>query len=356
MHRDSPSPLSVFVAGYPGDVGGANTECWHTVRLWRRYGVEVTLLPNGKPSRPWAARLEAIGCRTVPTRPDDLPDVPGLRGGTVVAFCNAHFLRHAGRFRDLGCRIVWVNCMTWLFRDERRHYRRRGPFDAYVFQSRYQQSRLQPRLARLGVRPDQCHRIRGAFCCDEFPFRPRRHEPGQRFVVGRISRAAPDKYASNTWTIYRAIDHPVTARLMAWDRRVEKKLGRPPDWAECLPARAETPQQFFGTLHGMVQVGGGAAENWPRSGLEAMACGVPVVAPNRWGWREMIDHGRTGFLADSDDELARHATRLARDETLRMEIAVRARRALERELARPETIWGAWHHLLSRPATPALSR
>ncbi len=29
-------------AGYPGEMGGANTEAWHTVKLWRRAGSTFT--------------------------------------------------------------------------------------------------------------------------------------------------------------------------------------------------------------------------------------------------------------------------------------------------------------------------
>jgi len=337
--------LHVFVIGYPGDVGGANTECWHTIRLWRRGGLSVTLIPTWTPTENWLRRLETIGCQTVTSRPDDLKSVPGLAGATVVSFCNSHFLRAAGHFADLTCRIVWVNCMTWLFAEERRHYRRRGPFDAYVFQSRYQQEELQPQLARYGVAADQCYRIRGAISTDEFPFAPARHRRGTPLVLGRISRAAADKYARDTWETYRGIPHPIRARLMAWDDEVQRKLGPPPDWAECLPAGAESPQAFLATLHCMVQLGGGAAENWPRSGLEAMAAGVPIVAENRWGWREMIRHGLTGYLADDADEVARYAGRLARDEAHRLAIAEQANRVLREDLANPETIWIAWKRL-----------
>lgn len=343
-----PSPLEhLFVVGYPGDVGGANTECWHTVRLWRRYGLEVTLLPTWKADGTWKARLDRIGCRTVATNPDNLENVPGLRRGTVLSFCNSRFLRHAERFRDLGCRIVWVGCMTWLFAEERKHYRRRGPFDHYVFQSEYQQSQLQAQLAKFGAKPEQCHRIPGVLCWEEFPFCPLPHQPATPFVIGRISRAAPDKYSARTWAIYRRISQPVKARMMAWNRHVEAKLGPPPEWAECLPAGAETARQFFSKLHCMVQVNGGAGENWPRSGLEAMACGVPVVVPNQWGWREMIRHGETGYLANTDDELAFHTDRLARDEDHRLQIACQARQALEQDLANPDEIWAGWRRLFA---------
>jgi glycosyltransferase involved in cell wall biosynthesis len=38
--------------------------------------------------------------------------------------------------------------------------------------------------------------------------------------------------------------------------------------------------------------------------LEAMACGVPVVATETAGSRETVDHGETGFLVPQDDESA----------------------------------------------------
>lgn len=338
----------VFVVGYPGDVGGANTECWHTVRLWRQFGLQVTFIPTWKPVDKWHARLDRIGCRTVQSNPDNLQNVPGLRGSVVVSFCNSNFLRHADRFRDLGCRIVWLGCMTWLFAEERRHYRRRGPFDCYVFQSEYQQSELGPQLAKFGVKPEQCRRIRGAFSWDEFPFRPLTHEPGTPFVVGRISRAAADKYSNKTWLIYQRIPHPIKARLMGWSGQIEKKLGRPPEWAQCLPAEAETPQQFLGKLHCMVPINGGAGENWPRCGLEAMASGVPLVVENRWGWKEMIRHGQTGYLANTDDEQAFYAARLAYEEDHRLEMACRAREMLQQQLANPQAIWAAWRELFDQ--------
>ena len=98
--------------GYPGDVGGANTECWHTVKLWRRFGLDVTFVPTWKPTDKWQRRLDGIGCRTVESRAEGLADVPGLPGSIVVSFCNANFLRVADRVRKLGCKIVWLNCMT----------------------------------------------------------------------------------------------------------------------------------------------------------------------------------------------------------------------------------------------------
>ena len=45
-----------------------------------------------------------------------------------------------------------------------------------------------------------------------------------------------------------------------------------------------------------------------------MAAGVAVVTQNDWGWREMIEHGVTGFLGGCDEELAHYTAMLAYDE------------------------------------------
>ena len=304
----------------------------------------------------WEARCNQLGYPTISTQPDQLEnDVPGLRGGLVVSFCNSEFLKHADRFRDLDCRIIWAGCMCWLFDAERRHYDRRGPFDAYVFQSKYQQSVLQPQLAAYGVRPEQCHLVRAAFMAEQWPFRPLPHKKGEPLVVGRISRPAPDKYHARTWWIYERIPHPIRARVMAWNPEVEKKVGPPPPWATVLPSRAETPQQFFSRLHVMIQASDAARENWPRSGLEAMAAGVPIVAHNAWGWQEMIRHNFTGFLADTEEEMAYYAARLAYEEGLRQFLARSARQHLLENLANPETVWSAWQRVFRSLQNPSPS-
>jgi glycosyltransferase involved in cell wall biosynthesis len=332
----------VFVIGYPSDIGGANTELWHTVKLWRRFGLPVTLVPTWQADPLWKARLDSIGCRTVVSNPDDLENVPGLAGGVVVSLCNTKFLAVADRIRRLGCRVVWLGCMNWLFPAERLHCTRHGCFDRHVFQSRYQRDQLVPQLRRFGFDDGQARVIRGPLDADEFPFAPRAHTPGEPLVIGRISRPAREKFARNLWQIYGRTPHPVYARLLGWGPDIEARLGRPPQWAECLPSCAEPVAGFLGQLHAMVHAGGAAVENWPRVGLEAMAAGVPLVVDASGGWTEMIEHGHTGYLCRTEDEFAHCTARLACDEEHRLAIARAAREKLVMDLACPETIWAQW--------------
>ncbi len=335
----------IFVFGYPGNVGGANTEFWHTVKLWRRMALAVTLIPTWRASPDWRRRLNTLGCRTVECPPERLETVPGLAGRTAVALCNEAFPAVAGRLRDLGCRTVWVGCMNWLFPAERLHYRRHRPFDHYVFQTHYQRRQLEPQLARFAYRPEQGRVIRGALDANEIPFRPLPHRADERFTVGRISRAAPEKFSPRTWAIYRRTPYPIRARVLGFGPAVAARTGAPPPWAECLPEGAQSAAEFLPTLHAMV-FAGGTAENWPRAGLEAMAAGVPLVVDRRGGWCEMIRHGQTGFLCDTEDDFAFHTTQLARDEPLRRRVAYQARRELEEHLAEPARLSAEWRELL----------
>jgi len=329
----------VFVFGYPADVGGANTELWHTLKLWRTIGLEVNCIPTWEPKPGWRERVEGIGCRTIEATAETVDRIPGLRGNTVVAFCNPRFLSVAHRVRKLGCPIVWAGCMAWLLAGERRHYRRHRTFDRYIFQSEYQRSKLEPGLQEFGYRPEQGRLIRGAFDLTEFPFRFRPHGAGEPFVVGRISRAAAEKFTGDSWNLYRQVPGCM-ARLLGFGPAAEAVAGPPPEWAQCLPAGAVPSRDFLAALHAFVMPTA-CMENWPRVGLEAMAAGVPLVVDNRGGWREMIQHGETGFLCDCPGDFVRHATALATDDTLRLRIA-RAARESVLQLADPAAIGAAW--------------
>lgn len=40
------APMRIVGWRYPGDLGGACTEAWHTVKLWRRFDADVHLIPT----------------------------------------------------------------------------------------------------------------------------------------------------------------------------------------------------------------------------------------------------------------------------------------------------------------------
>lgn len=318
---------TIFVLGYPGAMGGANTECWHTVCLWREMGIDVTLIPTWGEDQQWRRKLEAIGARTVNAKPQDLDKVEGLAGSIVVGMCNSNYLDVFGTLKGLGCRTVWVNCMTFLFDQERAVFSQHGCASAYVFQSEFQKTELVPQLRRFaGWEDDRGHMIRGAFAFDEYEFKPRSHRQGEPFFIGKLARPDLDKWSSNHWPIMNAVPYDERrAIVMGWTAGLKRKLGDPPGFAQALAPMEITAAEFLGRCHALVGLNGGARENWPRVGLEAMAVGVPLVCQNQWGWAEMITHGETGYLSSTDREMEYYLAKLAHEEDTRKRIIANAR-------------------------------
>ena len=333
----------IYLVGYPGDVGGASTECWHLLNLFRLARLRVAAIPTWEASPRWKSLLDSIGIDTIETKPDKIPDVPGLPGSTVVSLCNSKFLAHYGVFKNIGCKIAWLNCMTYAFIAEKGMFEVYGPPDVMVCQSEYQKEMLSPILKPHGVAPESYRVIRGAFDLEGWEYNPTPHKPREAFVVGRVARDDPAKWSSNTWKIYGQICYAKKKALMlGMSKRTRDKLGKSPSWAEIHKPNGIPVREFYSRLHCLLPVNGGARENWPRAGLEARAGGVPVVAQNLWGWKEMIQHGVTGFLGNTDDELAHYAGMLAHDEELRISIAQAARRRIESELANPDRLKSEW--------------
>ena len=93
-------------------------------------------------------------------------------------------------------------------------------------------------------------------------------------------------------------------------------------------------------------------ESFGLAALEAMACGVPVVASDVGGIPEVVSDGETGLLAPVGDvpALARHVARLIGDDTERAAFGAAARRRVEARF-RLEPVVAVYEALYRRVAS-----
>ena len=168
-------------------------------------------------------------------------------------------------------------------------------------------------------------------------FSPAPPRAGQMFTIGRLSRDAPLKHHSGDAALYRRLaEQRCRIRVMgASDVLRAAIMGNPA--IDLLPSCAVEASAFLQRLDCFFYR---TSEEWPepwgRVVIEAMACGLPVVGHRSGGYAAIIDHGRNGFLFDSDDEAEAILLALKADPELRRRIGSAARATIE-SLLSPRT-------------------
>jgi glycosyltransferase involved in cell wall biosynthesis len=86
--------------------------------------------------------------------------------------------------------------------------------------------------------------------------------------------------------------------------------------------------------------------------MEAMACGTPVIAFRRGGLAEVVQHGRTGFLVDTLDEMAAAINRVGEIDPAACRRHVEARYSSKRMAEQYQQLY---EEVLARSAASALA-
>jgi glycosyltransferase involved in cell wall biosynthesis len=141
--------------------------------------------------------------------------------------------------------------------------------------------------------------------------------------------------------------------LTAEDRAVADEAG-----VRFLGGRADVDRLYAGMD---VFVLASHREGFPRSAMEAAAMGLPVVATDIRGCRQVVDHGVTGLLVPRGDAgaLADAIDTVAGDPTRRAAMAVAARDKARREFDQQRCIditLATYERLLAAAGTPAPGR
>lgn len=152
-------------------------------------------------------------------------------------------------------------------------------------------------------------------------FSPGPPRPPGPFTVGRLSRDVPEKHHPDDPALYR--------RLLEAGARVRVMGGTClPDvpGLERLPAGAEPAVDFLRGLDAFVyRTSPRWTEAFGRVVLEAMACGLPVVAERRGGYAPFVPEG----LFDTEEAALELLLALKRDPARRRSQGAASRRAAE---------------------------
>ncbi len=163
-------------------------------------------------------------------------------------------------------------------------------------------------------------------------------------LVIHVSNFRPVKRATEVVEIFRRIRDQIPARLLLVGdgpdlpraRRVARDLGL----AEDVEALGEQEQVVPLLSVANLFLLPSTKESFGVAALEAMACGVPVVASSVGGLPEVIEHGVSGFLHDPDDleGMAASGLRVLTDASLRDAIAAGGLRAVHEKFCAEEVV------------------
>jgi N-acetyl-alpha-D-glucosaminyl L-malate synthase BshA len=160
--------------------------------------------------------------------------------------------------------------------------------------------------------------------------------PGGEKLVIHVSNFRPVKRVAAVIEIFKRIRAEVPAQLLM--------VGDGPDMSEavglCRKYELGSSVRFLGDQEQVVPLLSAsdlflmpsAQESFGLAALEAMACGVPVIASRVGGVPELVEDGVTGFLRAPEDltGMASAAVRLLTDASLHRQVAAAARtRAVE---------------------------
>jgi glycosyltransferase involved in cell wall biosynthesis len=296
--------MRICVIGYPSKVGGADTELDHQIRCWQAMDVEVHLLHTGLiDSNLQQMHMEKRGCIIHEPR-----NWKSCKGMPVISYCNGQFLKSIRQIREYATKIMWVNCMSYLF-DLEKDAHKDGLIDFFIYQTDHVMEKVRPELILIN-KAFHYEKIRPYFHKDDFSYI--RNRPTDKFRFGRISRDDAAKFHQAQLWVYEAMVAPTLKEgiILGINDTVRKKIGQEPNWIKGYKAGAISAQELYKHSECVIQMSD-TYENLPRIAFEAMSSGSMLIVDNRGGWKELVLHKQTGFLCNNQREFVYYSSRAA---------------------------------------------
>lgn len=337
----------IFVYGFPGRYGGAGTELHHQIVLWKKMGMEIHIIPSWSTYKNEDLYPEMIERGVIVHEANDWDSLEA--GDPVLGFCNSEFLNKLPDIHARTKRTIFINCMTWLFEKEK-ECMAQGLISMFLYQNEEVRQNVMPKLKAFNRDPNvQFHTFVPYFDMSNFSYVEERDS--EFFGCGRISRQDADKFARNTLHIYDGFVSPKLkkALFLGFDHRSEQKIGKPFDWIKTAKDQRVVSQQDFYKHCEIVLQPTDTTENWPRVGFEAMSSGSVLIVDNRGGWRQLVEHGKTGWLCNHERDFIYYASKMAYEPELRAEMALLARERAQ-VLGGWDAAWESWSGIFEKIA------
>ncbi|MDQ5878675.1 MAG: hypothetical protein QG638_1408 [Pseudomonadota bacterium] len=161
-------------------------------------------------------------------------------------------------------------------------------------------------------------------------FHPAPHSPRSGTTIGRLSRDIMDKHHPEDPSLYRMLGwHGIRTRIMGGTCLAPCLQNEPS--IELLEINKERPEEFLRTLDIFYyRTSPQLHEASGRVIVEAMACGLPVVAHKSGGYTDWVEQGRNGYIFSTQEEAYELLMRLHQAPAERDRIAGEARASAEK--------------------------
>lgn len=309
----------IYVFGWPSNLGGADTRLVHLLLLLSK-SFQITVIPNDEYKileGSWSGWMRSLGISVVPHRL-----LPGKLKGCALSLSNEAFfsMRIAHLAKERGLRVIWSSEMMWHHAGELEAIKE-GVVDHVLYVAEIQKTALSTEYQGIPAST-----IGNYIEPSWFPFKMRKDSVK---AVGRLSRAAVEKYPENFPVFYEALGlENVRFRVMAWSSELADNF----HWHqfdkrwEFLEAEHETQVQFLHSIDLFIYpLGNSFIESWGRSTAEAMLTGCVPIVPTGHNLTSLIDQGRSGFYCDKVSDWRECVKRLCEDHSLRRRMSMTAR-------------------------------
>ncbi len=155
---------------------------------------------------------------------------------------------------------------------------------------------------RYGISCEKVHVLNNTTGVDCTQFSPGKSRKNNKtFTVLHISHVNLIKGVGYLFEAWKALELDGSKLILAGKmdstvRDIFKKIS-PPDTVSLGPVSNTT--EWYRRAD--VFVSPSVSDRGPNTILEAMACGLPVIASNKCGWSTIINHGKDGFVYQYDD-------------------------------------------------------